>query len=138
MSLIQSNMRTSAQYPRGHAMLPAWPLIVIGSCELPTTTAVGAHAQDQYSKRFRTAIGHHRPQARALGPSSKAKSAASGTVEPYRGGFLVTVTCLVDSYTSHDRANLVLSTACPPKRMRGSRSDDPPSSPVFVRHKLRK
>ena len=89
---IQSNVRTSAPYPRGHRMPPARRLLNFGRRELAPTTAVRAHAQAKYSERFRADFSRNRSRGGTPCRWSTAKSSAPRT-DPHRDAkFPLTVT----------------------------------------------
>ena len=99
ISSIQSNVRTSAQYKRGHRMPPARPLLNMGRCELTPKTAVRTRAQARYSERFRAAYAHHRSSAGFPHRTFSTKSPAPPIKPPFGTPPLLTTTSLLQITT---------------------------------------
>lgn len=92
---IQSNVRPSAAYTRGHRIPPSQPLRIIGRYELTPTTAARAHAQAKCFKRFH-AYGHHRSIAGPLRGTSSTKASVPRAERYCDGEFSFAVTLLAE------------------------------------------
>ena len=88
------------------------------------TTAVRAHTQAKYSKRFRTAYGHHRPGAGSLHHLSSTKSPAPGTDKPHAAPFPLSFTSLAEPNHSHQQTIPPFRTDGPPRPNRLSPSTE--------------
>ena len=129
-----SQIRPTCEHTRNHAQTPdafRADTASIGGCELAPTTAVRAHAQANYSQRFRAAYGHHCSRPRAPRCLASTKSPAPRIERPRDPRCPLTVTSLADTHapvpqTGHTCEDVQLPTTTDQKPPDGDRFPTPP------------